>query len=494
MLVGMADAAVSRSSHSIITVGLQANKNGWVTLATESGFVHGSDKKGKKNNLGPSLFLSVRGKKVFLNGKELAPGITSLHASELHDPLVRINGRLYAGPIGLHLNQQKLRILARTYEPGTIYADVFKKEEKDTITSYAPPAHSYKVRVLLHEASHDQPRTVWTLSSDHGFTIINPELPDQKWRHPEAQLNISTVYDGLYVDGASCCHERLYIMPHDGFASVNQDVYHGAFMIIHEKNRNLLINHVDLEEYVCGVLRTESWPGWPLEVNKVFAVASRSYVMAMIKTSRKQKLPYHVKNTKEHQTYRGMHNCLISRAATEQTRGIYLSYNNEPALAMFDCCCGGIIPAHTGNFNFAGAPYLARPYACTHCKRCRIYSWKTELELATLNKRLGLPNVIKDVKIASKDKAGLVRDLSIKHGNTTITMPSKQFYSALKDVKSFYFSMQKKSGKLILNGRGYGHHMGLCQWGAREMVRDGWLYKDILQFYYPGIQFMRLSA
>ncbi len=62
-----------------------------------------------------------------------------------------------------------------------------------------------------------------------------------------------------------------------------------------------------------------------------------------------------------------------------------------------------------------------------------------------------------------------------------------------KEIKSFCFNIKKKSGKIIFNGRGFGHHLGLCQWGAREMVRDGWDYKQILAFYYPSTNFMRLT-
>ena len=69
----------------------------------------------------------------------------------------------------------------------------------------------------------------------------------------------------------------------------------------------------------------------------------------------------------------------------------------------------------------------------------------------------------------------------------------KQLYSALRNVKSFYFSMNKKIDKIVFRGKGYGHHIGLCQWGAREMVRQGWDYKSILQFYYPGTTYMQLS-
>jgi stage II sporulation protein D len=110
--------------------------------------------------------------------------------------------------------------------------------------------------------------------------------------------------------------------------------------------------------------------------------------------------------------------------------------------------------------------------------------------MAKLHKKLR----IKDVKIAKKDKAGLVRELHLKGSKDYQTISGKELYAALKkDIKSFCYTVQRKKDVLEFNGRGYGHHLGICQWGAREMVRDGWPYKRILDFYYPGTTIMQLT-
>ena len=62
----------------------------------------------------------------------------------------------------------------------------------------------------------------------------------------------------------------------------------------------------------------------------------------------------------------------------------------------------------------------------------------------------------------------------------------------LSPSASTIFTIKKEKDTFTLNGRGYGHHLGLCQWGAREMVRDGWDYRRILKFYYPGITFKKI--
>lgn len=109
-----------------------------------------------------------------------------------------------------------------------------------------------------------------------------------------------------------------------------------------------------------------------------------------------------------------------------------------------------------------------------------------------LSKVVGIAGRIKSCRISKKDAAGLVQEIELQTTKGKQTILVKQLYAALKEMKSFCFTLVCKSGKVTLTGKGYGHHVGLCQWGAREMVRQGWDYISILQFYYPGTSFMRL--
>lgn len=357
---------------------------------------------------------------------------------------------------------------------------------------------SSTIKVLIgeHVHSHQSTNQTWKITSSTGFVLYNPEQETDWHSIRHTSLTISHNKAQLIINGTPYPGTSLRIMPKDGYAGINDAQFHGSFSIAQEKERTYLINHVDLEEYVYSVLKTESWPGWPVEVNKAFAIASRSYVVAMIQQMYNSNRPYHVKNTNEHQTYRGMHSTNSIRTAVEQTKGIILTHNNEPALTMFDSCCGGVIPAHIEDFDFQKAPYLERTYPCTHCARCKIYSWEKELHLADVNKQIKrmieFPGLIHHITIVEKDKAGLVTHVHIKNRKQVHSVSGKQLYNALKDIKSFCYTVHRKADKLILSGKGYGHHLGMCQWGAREMVRDGWPYKRILAFYYPKTQIKKI--
>ncbi len=371
------------------------------------------------------------------------------------------------------------------------------------------PSH---VRVLLDEQPLGQ--ADYRFFNSKGFIVGQSRKDPNKQHTAEPELHVTSKRGVLYANGNRFSGDKMIIAPREGHIEFGGNTYQGIFNIQiassepeksnSKKTRNnnakkqvLLINSIDVEDYIFSVVRSESWPNWPLEVNKVFAIACRSYVIAMAMRAKKTALPYHIRNTNKHQRYDGLHSCPIIARAVEETRGVFLAYKDVPIIAMFDSCCGGVIPAHVAHMNFADAPYLARDYACTHCERCKIYSWETSIAMTEFEnllhgkkKKVGK---VRSVKVAKKDKAGLVQEVAVRDAKKTVRLSGKEMYSMIKGVKSYCYSVSKNSDTVHIEGRGYGHHVGLCQWGAREMVRDGWDYKSILEFYYPGTTFMKLS-
>ena len=353
------------------------------------------------------------------------------------------------------------------------------------------------VRVLLQEDVHG----VINITSKCGFKLYDDKtkkIIDQK--KPTAEIRLSLKADKMYINGQPSHMKALILKPVSKHFSLESTDYDGYVLVIQNKGRWYVVNILDSEDYVFSVLKTEGWPGWPLEVYKVFAIAVRTYVMYHYFESKKLKLPYHIRNTNYHQTYRGVHSCPLIKQAVSETRGIILTHANKPILAMFDACCGGVIPARIeGVVDFIKAPYLARPYPCTFCKSFKIFSWRNEYTLHELRDLLqeGHASIlydIHDIKVHQKDKAGLVKTIVTKTKNKqTVAFVSSLFSKLLKNIKSLFYSIEKQDDKIIVKGKGYGHHLGLCQWGAREMVRQGWDSYDILDFYYPGVEFHRIE-
>lgn len=363
------------------------------------------------------------------------------------------------------------------------------------VLPHKEPRH-YRVRVLLQETEVGT-QCEWKLSSSEGFILVDPAMKTKN-KIEAKELLVTGKKNHFLINGLRFDQKKIYVCPIKGHIKYNDKEYQGSFLLVRDAQSHYLINSLDIEDYVCSVLRTESWPGWPLEVNKVFAIASRSYVIGVILNNKASTLPYHVRNTNKHQTYSGVHTDPVLKDAVEQTKGIFLVHNKKPIVAMFDSCCGGVVPAHIHGVNFTHAPYLARDYACTYCKDCRVYAWTAAypidyIETLFKKEHKNLKNIL-HIKVAKTDKAGLVQHVHVKGGKRNYTIHGKRVYSMLDKVRSHYFDIVFDAKTVTINGKGIGHHLGLCQWGAREMVRLGFNYKAILNFYYPGTQFMRLQG
>ena len=302
--------------------------------------------------------------------------------------------------------------------------------------------------------------------------------------------------------------EFLYALPRKIIQSMVQDKirmieydgnkYLGSFILFQDKKQLFLINSIDINDYLLSVVRHEGFPGWPVEMNKVVAITCRTYLVYQILQAQKLDRAYHIENKNNHQTYKGYHDCPKIRQAIEETKNMILGYNGHPACTMYDVCCGGVIPGAIEDPDLKRIPYLARGYACTFCKNHKSYSWSIDFsteEVANRFKR-EFPKIekISEMQVHKRDKAGLVRKVSITSGSRKIVITEKKMKSFFPEMKSYCFDIKKIHRRYFIEGKGFGHHKGLCQWGAYHLVRhEHWNFAEILQFYYPGTNLMKLN-
>lgn len=312
-----------------------------------------------------------------------------------------------------------------------------------------------------------------------------------------------------------------------GYLTLNGNNYLGTFALIKEAGVLYLVNCVDIDDYLLSVVRHEGWPGWPLEMNKVMAITCRTYLVWQVLQAQKLNRPYHIEDNIRHQSYKGHYKDAQLKQAVFDTRDICISHDNKPILAMFDACCGGVVPALIAQEGYKKHPYLLRKKTCTFCKEYKIATWKTtfnhDILLATIQKAVPQITVIDDIQVTKKDPAGLVQKVSIWSQGKVYNLTGKKIYSIFPEVKSFCFDIDSGSKKslmakqnskyksksskkttatgvakaekrFVISGKGYGHHIGLCQWGAMNLVKDcHWNYQKVLQFYYPGTTLIKLK-
>lgn len=371
-----------------------------------------------------------------------------------------------------------------------------------------------KIRVLLEESNISEEKKI-TLRSKDGFILESPSGSGTTVLYQEPEVDILHQAGQLYLK----CRDEKYrrikyntieISGLNNKLQINGHSYPGNISIVSdEKNQSLLIvNKLDLEDYVYCVLSSESLASWPLEMHKIQAIACRTYAVFCMQQAitNKQRNPYFdIGNTNAHQIYKGLHNCNHLRQAVDATHNLILTYNGQIALTMFDICCGGIIPGKL-RYRDTAKPYLCRTQPCDFCRNSPSYRWKQEISLSSLLEGLkslptlnnyfkGFGDRIIDVKVADKDQAGVVHKVKLFGSQNNVVLTMRELRSVLNNgrrLKSNAVTLHKLHDTLLFEGRGDGHHIGLCQWGARNLIDQGWKLNRILSFYYPKTTLSRL--
>jgi stage II sporulation protein D len=393
------------------------------------------------------------------------------------------------------------------------YDDEEEDDDDDLRQTAAPSSKKIMIRVLLKEFPTEQ-KITFAIQSNRGFVLESPINSGKRARWSHEILNLLAFKHNLFLLTENGSYKRIKTNEL-AIASINGDLkidnfrYTGTMYLRIDPNTKMvqLVNKVNLDDYIYAVLRYESLSYWPLEMQKVQAVASRSYAVRQIKVTRSNTTTtpfYDIKNNNFHQVYNGNHNSLHLREAVNETHNLILTYNGDIALTMFDICCGGIIPGYMKKRD-TDKPYLYRKTRCTYCHNKANFEWKyrfnkdTLLEsmldstkLAAKAKKIGK---IIGISLKEKDRAGIVHRVLIHGSKNNISFTNNEFKSALgSKAKSNAYVVKKLQDNITVHGYGFGHNMGLCQLGARELVSRGRNYQEILDFYFPKTRLMRLKV
>ncbi|AXJ01379.1 stage II sporulation protein D [Cyclonatronum proteinivorum] len=269
--------------------------------------------------------------------------------------------------------------------------------------------------------------------------------------------------------------------------------YRGSLRIEARNNQLQLINYVTLEDYVSSVVGSEMNFMNP-EALKVQAVISRTY--AVWNSGRSTSAAgYDLNDSVLNQVYLGE---LITsprfREAAYATSGEVLSWSGELILAAYHSTCGGQTAANETVWSGAPLPWLRGAEDFGSCSASPHFRWRFEVPAAELHELFNT-NGIRVENGSGQDRASVVY-LSKGSGYETIganafRLRFNQRYGTLA-LRSTHFRLEEDGETYIFEGRGLGHGIGLCQWGALGKAEAGWNYRDILRFYYNGADLSRL--
>jgi len=271
---------------------------------------------------------------------------------------------------------------------------------------------------------------------------------------------------------------------------INDRRFRGDIDIIRtEETKLLVINHIGIEDYLSGVLYHEVSHLWPTEALKAQAIASRTF--AVYKTIESIGKDYDLTNDVYSQVYGGRTSeRRRTNRAVKETAGKILIYRNKVLPAYFHATCGGHTEDASLLWDVDIPPLKGKP--CNYCGQSPHFKWTANIPLADIEKRLNDNSYkikdIQDIKISSRDISGRVDSVNVISSIGTENIPANKFRLAIGPnlLRSANFEVVIRGRAALFNGRGWGHGVGMCQWGAYYMSRKGFSCDEILRFYYPG--------
>ncbi|MCB9654158.1 MAG: SpoIID/LytB domain-containing protein [Deltaproteobacteria bacterium] len=290
---------------------------------------------------------------------------------------------------------------------------------------------------------------------------------------------------------------RLIVEAKDGIR-VAGGLYLGRLEIVPDPgaragDRLLVINRLPLEVYLLGIIGSEMNPTWPLDALKAQAVAARTYAMQRRMMRRAANKAYDLESTVLSQVYKGADQIrpLVIQAVKE-TRGEVLSYRHDLVEALFHSTCGGHTASAEEVFG-REIPYLVeRP--CAWCRESTRYRWHVAVPLDEVSKKLNaarlLRSSVNNVERDSDDGDVLIEVRGAKDKR----LKPREVRAAVGYTRLFSnrFVAETSGHKVVFDGQGFGHGVGMCQWGARGMALAGYTYREILVQYYKGASIKRL--
>jgi stage II sporulation protein D len=239
--------------------------------------------------------------------------------------------------------------------------------------------------------------------------------------------------------------------------------------LFRDKGSFTVVNEIDIETYVLGVVGAEIGAGSPLESIKAQAVAARSYASVGLDP----RLPWNVYDDTRSQVYVGVptKSSSVERAVRE-TAGRMIFFKGKIVRTYFSAACGG----HTmGVREWTGAAEIP-PLSGVVCGYCKgKHEWTRQLTLADLAAKLKQKKPLLRLSVKETTPSGRPATLLLELTGGRTVVPAKDL-----EMPTSMFTVTQSGDAVTIAGAGYGHGVGMCQNGAIEMGRKGLKYDQIL--------------
>lgn len=314
------------------------------------------------------------------------------------------------------------------------------------------------------------------------------------------ESRVSVSGSGIHIAGTDLPVSALKVFANrDASIFVNNKSFRGEIDIFKTDNSKLtVVNVVELEKYIKGVLPSEVPDRWPMETLKAQAIAARTYAF-YVKQGKRHAL-YDLTNDIFSQVYGGRsREKYRTNLAVDWTKGLVLAYDNKFLPSYYHSTCAG----HTENvrelWNQEIGALAGQP--CIFCKDSPHASWKKNMRLKDIQDKLNEHDyrlgLIREIQVVERNRSQRIKTLKIvARDGKEVLISGKDFRNILGPniLKSNSYDIEMKGYYVDFFGRGWGHGVGLCQWGARAMAQQQYRFEDILKYYYPGAKIVHYQS
>ncbi len=281
----------------------------------------------------------------------------------------------------------------------------------------------------------------------------------------------------------------LIIEPkNDGVVWIGDRWYRGRVRVIRQGQGVTALNLVNIEEYLYSVVGAEAYPTWPEEALKSQAVVARTY--ALYQASKASNRYYDLDTTTRTQVYKGLETEFVTtQDAVKATDGQVLTYKGKVILSAFHSSSGG----HTENVEDVWSsplPYLRG--VVDYDQLAPVFQWSQSFTAWEMGRRIGGVGSVRSLIPQKTTPHGRIITMKIVGSKGSRNITDDELRRALK-LKSTLFTISNNKGTFTIEGRGYGHGIGLSQWGSHYLAQQGIRYDQILNHYYKNAQLTTLN-
>lgn len=331
------------------------------------------------------------------------------------------------------------------------------------------------------------------LSADAPLRVLEVQR-DREDRLAVGAWTFRAAGDGIEIPGVARYGPVVRVSAEGDFPVRVEDklrAYRGTVELRHTEAGLTVVNELELEAYLYGVLKMEINPAWPAEAVKAQAVAARTLAVASL--GRFAREGYDVRDTTDSQVYGGVtFEDPRATAAVDATRGLVAVYAGQPILAVYHADSGGRTESSE---NVWGRPYpYLRGVDDPYVAGSPYERWTVSVPLERLEDLLRAAGIaargVRTVEVAEVSASGRALRVRLAGPDGSWEVSGHRLRTLLgPDVlRSTLFRVRVDGNLAVFDGRGWGHGVGMSQWGARGMALRGWDFVRILQHYYTGVQ------